>query len=241
MNIEIMFGCLFLTFSAVFMPEYSAAQDNGGWPRVAETQISKRFYTEDEVFELEHPISAAENGKQIYSLFCIGGKDEYLDSLSDRTGINIVGPLSCQLGLRAGFHEGSLLSEDASPPWHSRGQFHFDQLSGVCGIYPEYGRVRHFRLRAMLVTLTVEDIQEVNNRIDDFLLTIKVQNDPTALTAKAERPDYLPPRFSSAGVRDCDMILRGKNPLMCRNSETFSREKCPEGWEYEKYPWENGE
>lgn len=221
------------------MPTYSAAQDNGGWPRIDETQISKRFHKEDYAFELKLPIFAKEGGEQIYNLFCIGGKDHYLDNLSDTTGLNLVGPLSCQLAVGTGSNGHSLLSEDSSPVWHSRGQFHYNQLSGSCAIYPEYGRVRNFKLRGMLLTLIIADVQETNTKVDNFLLTIKVQNDPTALTAKAERSGYLHPQLSAEGIRDCDTILEGKRPLMCRNSETLSLEECPEGWEYEKYSWES--
>lgn len=239
MNAKMILRILFFTVFMLSMPARSIAQDDEGWPRVTEAEIAKRFYKESYSFELNLPIFAADNSNQIYNLACIGGEDQYLDNLSDTTGINFVGPLSCQLGIGTEFNGRTLLSEDASPIWHSRGQFHYNQLLGACSTYPEYGRIRNFRLRGMAITFTIEDLQETNGEISTFLLTIKVQNDPNALTAKAERTGYLPPRFNDDGVRACDLVLEGKEPLMCRNSETLSWEECSKGWEYKKYPWES--
>lgn len=214
------------------------ASDSTAWPQVRGADVSVKFSSQYNSFRLQIPI-LSNSGAMLYWLYCMGGKEKFLDSFSDQFGLNYVAPLSCGISNTQSITETTWLSEDASPLWHSRGQFHYPELLGSCAAYPEFGALRNFRLRGMVITLSISDIQKGNGSIDNFLLTVTVRNDPTALTAKAERPSYLAPRLTEGGVRDCDTILEGKEPLMCRNSETFSWEECPEGWEYEKYPWED--
>ena len=229
----------YMIFSLFYLISVAAkASGSTTWPQVRGADVSVKFSSQYDSFKLQIPI-LSDSGTKLYWLYCIGGKDKYLDSFYDQFGLNYVGPLSCGISNTQNINEMTWLSEDASPLWHSRGQFHYPELLGSCAVYPEFGAVRNFKLRGMQITLSISDIQEVGGMIDSFLLTATVKNDPTALTAKAERSGYLSPRLTEDGVRDCDTILEGKEPLMCRNSETFSWEECPKGWEYERCPWED--
>jgi hypothetical protein len=74
------------------------------------------------------------------------------------------------------------------------------QLAGECADYPEYGAVRTFRLRGMLVTFKFTDLQWAPpspapsipraysgySRLRAFTFTLSVARDPTAKTPRAE-------------------------------------------------------
>jgi len=42
--------------------------------------------------------------------------------------------------------------------WQGRGRFLTPQIEGACGDYPEFGRVRHFRLRGFRITLSISQV-----------------------------------------------------------------------------------
>jgi hypothetical protein len=164
-----------------------------------------------ERIEIDIPIKTAD-GRVAYYFACRGGSERYLGSLSG----NWVGPLMCTLaeGLRP--TEASLLSEDDSAAWFSRGQFRAEDLVGDCGRYPEYGRQRTFRLRAMRLTLEAKDVgADAAGVAQTFVLAISVVPDGTARTAQAEQPGFLNPH---AQGRSCGTVMRGRDPRMCRNA-----------------------
>lgn len=194
------------------------------WPEVREFEISVGFGMSATKFEVTIPIYN-ESGKKEYWIKCVGGDDEYLDRLSGESGINYVGPLSCRLDLEDRESGFSLLGVDDSPVWHTRGQFHLGQLVGSCGSYPEFGRVRNFRLRGFRLTLEARDIVFSRDKsIDYFLLKISVQKDAAAVSASAAPPGYLDPALKD---RSCNEVLLGNDPRFCRNTDSFTREECP--------------
>src|SRR5260221_4153629 len=91
------------------------------------------------------------SGADLYLFICRTGDDESVP------GVNYVGDLDCRLmEAKGGEREENLLLETHAPDvaaWYSRGRMLADELSGACAKYPEYGRLRHFRLRGMLLTL----------------------------------------------------------------------------------------
>jgi hypothetical protein len=109
-------------------------------------------------------------------------------------------------------NESTLLAEDESPPWHSRGQFHMAELVGECATYPEYGTRRSFRLRGMHLALMVSHVQPGSNGIAHLTLRVRVRPEPSARGEWAQRPRYLPPKFGK-----CRPIRKGNEPLMCRD------------------------
>ncbi len=156
------------------------------------------------------------HGVTRYTLNCAGGNDKFLDELGQAQQINYVGPFACRLNEGKSDSENSLLSEDESAYWFSRGQVHdFSEIIGACGRYPEYGAVRHFRLRGFELTLEFTDIAlDSKGKPAYFVLVISVRTDPTALSADAEQTGYLTPDKTGRG---CGEVLRGNEPRMCRD------------------------
>ena len=155
----------------------------------------------------------SENGSTLYVLHCRGGSEKELDELGSRDGINWVGPLMCVMNTgNSRISENSLLAEDDSPPWHTRGQFHRSELVGACGVYPEFGNERSFRLRGFVLRLSAHNLgMNSDGSLRRLTLAVTVRNDPTAKGAQAERPDYLQPN-----VGECEIVRKGRDPKVCR-------------------------
>ncbi len=203
----------------------SAGAEVTDWPSIEPVSAVAGFSRDSEKFELVVPITG-ENGVDLYFLRCVGGSDRYLDGLSTETDANYVGPLSCRLSLEDQYGEYSLLAEDGSPRWYTRGQFHYRHLVGACGEYPEFGRVRNFYLRGMRLTLAIEGLErDDSGEVQFFELHVDAQNDESASTAIAARPDYLNPHKPG---RSCDVVLDGQDTRYCRDRETYSWIECPE-------------
>ncbi len=80
---------------------------------------------------IDLPVSSAEGPSVLYCFACRGGPEQVLDEIGTRDKVNWVGPLMCVLNSGSGrVSENSLLAEDDSPPWHTRGQFHAHELTG---------------------------------------------------------------------------------------------------------------
>jgi hypothetical protein len=160
------------------------------------------------------------HGIQRYRLICRGGSVEHLDALSDTSRINWVGDLMCVFNEGNREIESSLLGADGAPPWHTRGQFHWDELVGACGNYPEYGRVRHFRLRGFELTLEARDPQMRDGRLEHLTFAISLRSNARIRSSQAESVGYLHPRG------DCGAVKKGVEPRVCRNRSTMSWEEC---------------
>ncbi|MGO8987888.1 MAG: hypothetical protein ACLQGU_22820 [bacterium] len=125
----------------------------------------------------------------------------------------------------------TLLSTDRerSGVWEGRGQFFWGELQPNCAQYPEYGRIRHFRLRGMELTLEVKNVKFGPRCKDDPFLTyrketiirldleVTARQDPSALSPVAEPSKYLNPPLKHPGetpyddTRNCEKVLvRGK-------------------------------
>lgn len=98
-----------------------------------------------------------------------------------------------------------LTSDPMNPTARGRGLVSADEIWSTCGDYPEYGRVRRFRLRGMVLTLDFKHVGFVTERkgaasgspivhaIKSFELDVSVSQDPTALSAVAEPAAYRAP------------------------------------------------
>jgi hypothetical protein len=188
------------------------------WPEMAEFSTKFGVETSAERIFFEIPLIDV-SGQTQYNFICIGGSDKYLDQLSDSSGVNYVGPFSCRL-VEGKYDpvksEDSLLSEDESPYWFSRGQIHhFSELTGSCTKYPEYGALRHFRLRGFELTLSFENI-EVDKKGNPtyFTLTLSLRRDAKITSPQAEQTGYLTPYKAGSS---CDKVLKGNEPRMCRD------------------------
>ncbi len=122
---------------AALIPLAAVSSPQDPWPKVVKSTASFKIDTNAERIEIIAPLKDAE-GRTRYTLFCVGGKREFIDQMSDRTKVNFVPDMMCLLNEGERLVEGSLLSEDAAPAWFSRGQFVWDQMVGACGKYPEF-------------------------------------------------------------------------------------------------------
>jgi hypothetical protein len=182
------------------------------WPAVKPVSQSFEVNFAAGLVAFDLPINSA-TGLVLYRLSCRGGSETVLDELGERDGVNWVGPFMCLLNQGNGpVSEDSLLAEDDSPPWHTRGQFTGSDLVGACGKYPEFGRNRSFRLRGFVLRLGVTNlVRGPEGSPRGFTLAVSVDRDPTARGAQAERPNYVQPRLGK-----CDVVREGRDPRMCR-------------------------
>lgn len=195
------------------------------WPKVASFTQSYSVNLDDGLVAIDLPFTTVDGSVQ-YLFWCRGGPDDILDAMTEREGINYVGPLMCVLNEGVVRYEGSLLAEDGVGPWHTRGMFGLSDLLGDCSNYPEFGRNRSFRLRGFVLKLVAEDIEvSSDNRWRGFRLIVSLQADPTATSDQAERPGYLRPERD-----DCATVRRGKEIRMCRDwvNKGGSWAPCPE-------------
>ncbi|OOG62049.1 hypothetical protein B0E46_13725 [Rhodanobacter sp. B04] len=202
------------------------ATSPGAWPRIKPLNVRIRIDLAAGLGDIRIPIRSI-NGETVYWLRCLSGTTAQLDTLGEHDGENYVAPLACVLVQQPDGWHSSLLGEDGSATWYSRGQFHGPELTGDCGRYPEFGLVRHFRLRGMQLTLAAENVKLNPQKSDGFSLTLHVSatQDAGAKTVIAERPGYLAP-----GPSSCRMIKRGFAPLMCRDEKTSSWGTCTAAW-----------
>jgi len=210
---------LALSFSVGTQSNGGEGPQNGyAWPNVVGMKKSVDFpVAKNAIVEL--PVLGTQ-GRPLYVLECRG------------RGINIdrdfeyTGDFECRLkSLYTIDRYSTLLTEDPlqERSWESRGRFLSEELTAGCSEYPEYGRLRHFRLRGMTLTLELsqmsfEDLprpgdQERAKLLSAFRLTVVVQPDPDALSTIAEEAPFAPPSpLTSEGnvVRGyrCDRILR---------------------------------
>jgi hypothetical protein len=87
---------------------------------------------------------------------------------------------------------------------------------GACGRYPEYGRLRTFRLRGMRVTLEAQEVTGGAKAAQSFVLVINVTPDLGATTPRADQPGFLDPRRPG---RSCATVLPGRDVRLCRNAK----------------------
>ncbi|HVN94989.1 MAG TPA: hypothetical protein VMT62_01035 [Syntrophorhabdaceae bacterium] len=112
-------------------------------------------------------------------------------------------------------------------PQDTRGEFLWGLLQPNCARYPEYGRIRHFRLRGMELTLAIKHVEfglrlkndplmdYRTNTITKLDLQVTVKQDPAALSPTAEWTRYAAPPLahqqtkegSHDDARDCSKVL----------------------------------
>jgi len=181
------------------------------WPSVKPFTTSSRVDLSLAKVTIDLPLTD-QAGRVLYHFACRGGSDAYLNSLP---GI-WVGPLMCTLALGSQAKEQSLLSEDDSAAWFSRGHFRPEELVGDCAKYPEFGLRRSFRLRGFRLNLEVEDVvTDSKGLAKSFTLGISLVPDPSAGASQAERPGFLDPRGQG---RSCKVVTPGQEPRMCRDA-----------------------
>jgi hypothetical protein len=119
----------------------------------------------------------------------------------------------------------TVLTDDLrqSRDWQSRGRVLAEELAGKCAEYPEYGRVRNFRLRKMKITfsfdeLEFKDFQSPDGRnvkrreLQALRFTLRIQPDSGARSEIAEVVPFAYPPAAFPDNRD-DLSLNCSVPL----------------------------
>jgi hypothetical protein len=131
-------------------------------------------------------------GLPVYKLECHNG------NFDDDSEYNFSGTFQCALFAVEGDKRmtGNLLAvnnkDEQSTDWWNRGRMLSTQLRGACAGYPEYEAVRHFSLRAMLITFQFSDLKwgkldkQNNSELNGFAFDVSVIPDSNAQTPEAE-------------------------------------------------------
>lgn len=141
------------------------------------------------------PIRAA-NGKQAYVLKCSGG-----------VGVAGVGEWGILCKLVATGKKLNLLGDSVDPFSRAyRGLITTEQLTPSCDNYPEWGSVRHFKLRGFKLTLRASMRTAREGTGSSVVLRAKVRPDPSAISAVALPARYVDWRFLTR-PHACEQIL----------------------------------
>lgn len=131
------------------------------------------------------------SGRPAYRLECHNG------DYNDTSEYNYSGDFQCALFALKGRSPTSWNLLATSDPvqqgsdWMNRGRMLAWQLYGACGDVPDYGRIRRFRLRHVLLTIQFKNIRwtagtrPLNPRLDGFTVSVQAHPDPHLQTASA--------------------------------------------------------
>lgn len=166
-------------------------------------------------------------------IFGVDGNPRYLIECHDNRyeedkGFLYSGDFECRLTpLYERTRYSTLFTDEShqSRDWQSRARFLSQELMGKCASYPEYGAVRHFRLRKMDITLAMHDVRfrapglgkgvvKGRSKIESFRFDIEVTSDSTAESEIAEpvryqHPPYMHPNAKDDFTLDCTAVFQG--------------------------------
>ncbi|MDA2924148.1 hypothetical protein MYX65_05745 [Acidobacteria bacterium AH-259-L09] len=203
--------------AAIFvrLPTCVAQEGTNGWPSIVPLQESISFADASKSAVTIRIVSP--EGKPLYLLECHNGEYEDPDFVYS-------GDFHCRLtSTYSQDYYTTLLTENPNQTadWNNRGRVLARELLGNCGDYPEYGRVRHFRLRGMRITFTFSELifklsKDANfpdlKELQSFRFTVRVERDVAASSEIAEPvPFAYPPDAHPEDPRDpslnCDVIV----------------------------------
>jgi hypothetical protein len=88
-------------------------------------------------------------------------------------------------------------------------------LVDACASYPEYGLLRHFRLRGFELTFSISDLKlNKQGEPEQFKLRVSLRQDDESKSKTAEKLGYLNPH---AQGHSCSKIEKGNDRRMCRD------------------------
>jgi len=216
---KLMVGILILLGGAFGCPPVITGEvGQKGWPEIKPIDQSFHFIKPSKTEAIMRIL--APDGTPFYMLECRLGPHEDPD-------FDYSGDFECRLtSLYSREAYSTLLTEnrEQSRDWQSRARFLVEELIGKCAEYPEYGKVRSFRLRGMRLTLTIKNLKlqlaprdEANlkqrGQIKELDLSVAVIPDPTALSNIAEPAQYIEPPYAHPKdpqdmSRNCENVLK---------------------------------
>ncbi|HUQ98111.1 MAG TPA: hypothetical protein VM166_01575 [Gemmatimonadaceae bacterium] len=200
-----------IVFTALSLSVSTAQGRVRTWPDVR--SLEQAFTISDPSKAVVRTLVRDQKNAPIYLFVCRTGDDESV------ANVNYAGDLDCRLmPAELGEVEQNLLVEAPNlAAWYSRGRMFASELEGDCARYPEYGRVRNFRLRGLHLVMTFEDVvfsvarADGGPRLASYTLQVRVVRDPTAQRSIAESSGYLDPaRKVPSDPRSCSVVRRGK-------------------------------
>ena len=211
----------FYLFLFVFLSFSQNDVEAETWPVLRNFEMTVGVSFDTERLLLSIPFYDVEGVAQ-YWLKCDGGTTSYLDEISEMSGVQYVGPFNCRLDIEDRRYSGrSVLGRgNWGGVWQTRGHFSSAQLIGVCGNYPEYGRLRHFRLRGFELKLEVIEPIVIDDRVSYFDFKITAASNDKITSSRPEASGYLNPKG------DCEEIKEGADPGFCRDMENLLAIPC---------------
>lgn len=166
-----------------------SAQHSGSWPRVRPVDTAVTFVDVGTKGGTPLILTIRDAANQpVYRLECHDG------DYDGDAPISFSGIFQCALfALDDGkIVSGNLLAADdhdeRSTDWFNRGRMIASQLRGRCASIPEFGTVRHFRMRGMRMTLRFSDIRWSRrdpSQLDRLTVSVTITPDPSATTHTA--------------------------------------------------------
>jgi len=216
--VQRVFSAVLAIVTILFLSVFVKAEIKN-WPRVA--PIEKSFYfSEGKAAEVKLSILSTQE-EPAYILEC------HTFAYEGDPSFDYSGDFECRL-VSAGTQDtySTLLTDvtDQSRDWQSRGRFLAEELEGACRHYPEFGQVRHFRLRGVKITFTIHDVEfrdglsgmkptrENGPLFKSFQFRVQVESDATAASEIAEPIPYAYPARKYPNTKDmsldCEIIRR---------------------------------
>jgi hypothetical protein len=199
------------------------------WPPVA--PFSKTFHIPDAhnasvVADIE-----STDGKRLYQLTCHDG--DYVSRAKcyrcSEDSFPYAGLLQCRLvpieSLPFSYWDSDALAPYFAGDGQSRAIFTKDELVGKCADYPGWGRIRHFTLRGMQLTLSVAEL-EVNSEGDasSYRFSVDVEPDVGAISAITGPSQFAEPEYDEAPQKSaCDKVITQHVPGVV--SEAYIRQE----------------
>jgi hypothetical protein len=134
-------------------------------------------------------------GHKVYDLKCHNFYYDMIDPDDDSSGV-----MQCHLYKRQPAIMINLLNEnlDDGPDWANRGRFLDQHLARGCAGYPEWGAVRHFHLRNMVLTLSMSDVHwapKPDWTVQSYKFSISVKPDGNVGTSITKKVAVAEPRW----------------------------------------------
>lgn len=215
-----------VTLALILLP-FARSAHAFQWPEIK--AVEKDFTIGDVGESYLHFEIQGKDGKPLYQFECATpGAYNNRDLEFDYTG-----DFECRLWNAEDTRYPTLLLDDPneSDAWNSRGRFFAYELFGLCGEYPEFGRIRHFRFRGMAITMTLDAVRLVRGAVNDrgrrlrlssFHFHISIRPDSKAVSTIAGGESVRRPLFPdeperadpSVLVRACGNVRRdlGRQP-----------------------------
>lgn len=206
---------------AAFVFAAIAQAEETEWPKVA--PLEKTFYFSDgRAADIKLVINSTQ-GEPAYTLEC------HTFAYEGDPSFDYSGDFECRLtSSRAHSVYSTLLTDvpDQSRDWQSRGRFLAEELEGLCRNYPEFGQIRHFRLRGLKLTLAIHDIEFTKNPLDkkptplvlprfkSFKFGVRIEPDEGAKSEIAEPIPYRYPERKHPNTKElslnCETVQRNE-------------------------------